>query len=182
LHYNTNGTVYADHLISLWNEFKYVELSFSIDNIESKFEYERYGSTWDTVIKNINRYKKLNSNIFKFNVYYTVTALNILDSYTVFQFCKDNKLPIALNILDHPEQLNIGLFNNKQKNYISTKLLSIQNEEFRDIIAPIVKSMNTRTIKSTVKDMINYLEITDKIRQQDFKKTYTELANILNWE
>ena len=182
LHYNTNGTVYAENLILLWDKFKQVELTFSIDNIDSKFEYERYGSTWETVIKNINQYKKLNSNIFKFNVNGTVTALNILDSYAVFQFCEDNKLPIVLDILDYPKELNIGLFNTKQKNYISTKLLSIPNKKFRDIIAPIVKSMNTRTIECTVEDMINYLEITDKIRQQDFKKTYTELANILDWK
>tara|TARA_R110000868_G_scaffold229027_4_gene481921 strand:- start:1719 stop:3275 length:1557 start_codon:yes stop_codon:yes gene_type:complete len=182
LHYNTNGTVYAEHLILLWDKFKQVELSFSIDNIESKFEYERYGSTWDKVIKNINRYKKLNSDIYKFNVYRVVTALNILDSYEVFQFCKNIKLPVAFDILDIPNELNIGLFNKKQKNYISTKLLSIQNEEFRCMIEPIIKSMHTRTIQSNIETMINYLEITDKIRHQDFRKTYTELANILNWE
>jgi organic radical activating enzyme len=182
LHYNTNSTVYAEQLIPLWNQFKQVELSFSIDNIESKFEYERYGSTWNTVIKNINQYKKLNPKIYKLNVFRTVNALNILDSYEVFEFCKNAQLPIALNILDAPVELNIGVFNDKQKNYISTKLLSIENEEFRSTIEPIVETMHTRKIQSTVEAMINYLEITDKIRHQDFKKTYTELANILFWE
>jgi MoaA/NifB/PqqE/SkfB family radical SAM enzyme len=182
LHYNTNGTVYADHLISLWNKFKQVEISFSIDNIESKFDYERYGSTWTTVKNNIDQYKKLNSNIFKFNVYCTITALNILDSYTVFQFCADNKLPLVLNILDNPEELNIGLFNNKQKNYISNKLLAIYNEEFHTIIEPIVRSMNSRTIQCNTTSMVNYLETTDKIRNQDFQIIYTELTSILNWE
>lgn len=182
LHYNTNGTVYADHLISLWDKFKQVEISFSIDNIESKFDYERYGSTWITVKNNIDQYKKLNSNTYKFNVYRVVTALNILDSYTVFQFCKDNGLSVAFDILDNPEELNIGLFNNKQKNYISTKLLAIQNQEFHSIIEPIVRSMNSRTVECNATSMMNYLETTDKIRHQDFKKTYTELTNILNWE
>ena len=182
LHYNTNGTVYAEHLIPLWDEFKQVELSFSIDNIESKFEYERYGSTWTTIKNNIDQYKKLNSKIYKLNVYCTVTALNILDSYTVFQFCADNKLPLALNILDNPEELNIGLFNNKQKNYISKKLLEIYNEEFNTIIKPIVRSMNSRTIQCNTTSMVNYLETTDKIRNQDFRIIYTELTSLLNWE
>lgn len=182
LHYNTNGTVYAENLMPLWDKFKQVEISFSIDNIESKFDYERYGSSWHTVIDNINQYKKLNLDIYKFNVYSMITTLNILDSYMIFKFCKNNELPLAFDILDNPKELNIGLFNNKQKNYISTKLLGIQNKEFFNIIEPIVKSMNARTIQSDVADMINYLEITDKIRHQDFKKTYTELASILNWE
>ena len=55
LHYNTNGTVYADNLIPFWNKFKQVELSFSVDNTESKFEYERHGAVWADVIECIQR-------------------------------------------------------------------------------------------------------------------------------
>jgi hypothetical protein len=179
LHYNTNGTVYADHLIPLWNKFKQVELSFSIDNIESKFEYERYGAVWTDVVDNINQYKKLNSEIYKFNVFSVVTALNILDSYTLFQFCKNNQLPVVFDLLDLPQELNVGLFDRKQKNYISTKLLAIHDEEFHNMIEPIVNSMNTRAIQCNPTSMINYLQTTDKIRHQNFATTYTELSNIL---
>jgi MoaA/NifB/PqqE/SkfB family radical SAM enzyme len=182
LHYNTNGTVYADHLIPFWSKFKQVELTFSIDNTESKFEYERYGGVWTDVIDNINQYKKLNPEIYKFNVFSVVTALNILDSYTLFQFCKNNQLPITFDLLDFPQELNVGLFNHRQKDYISTKLLEIHDTEFHNIIEPIVSSMNTRVIQCNSTSIINYLEITDKIRYQDFKKIYTELTNILNWE
>ena len=182
LHYNTNGTVYADHLIPFWDKFKQVELSFSIDNTESKFEYERYGGVWTDVIDNINQYKKLNPEIYKFNVFSVVTALNILDIYTLFQFCKNNQLPIAFDLLDFPQELNIGLFNHKQKDYISTKLLEIHDTEFHNIIEPIVNSMHTRQIQCNTKSIVNYLETTDKIRHQDFKKIYTEFSNILNWE
>jgi len=115
-------------------------------------------------------------------VFSVVTALNILDSYELFQFCKDNQLPIAFDVLDFPKELNIGLFNEKQKNYIGTKLLGIQDEQFYKAIEPIVRLMKTRTIQCNVASMINYLKVTDKIRQQDFKKTYTELSNIINWE
>ena len=182
LHYNTNGTVYADNLIPFWNKFKQVELSFSIDNTESKFEYERNGAVWTDVIDNINQYKKLNPEIYRFNVFSMVTALNILDSYTLFQFCKNSQLPIAFDLLDFPQELNVGLFNYKQKDYISTKLLEIHDSEFHNIIEPIVNSMNTRKIQCNPTSIVNYLETTDKIRHQDFKKIYTEFFNILNWE
>jgi MoaA/NifB/PqqE/SkfB family radical SAM enzyme len=182
LHYNTNGTVYANHLIPLWNKFRYVELSFSLDNIESKFEYERHGAVWTDVIDNINQYKKLNPEIYRFNVFSVVTALNILDSYALFQFCKNSQLPIAFDLLDSPQELNVGLFNHKQKDYISTKLLEIHDQEFHNIIEPIINSMNTRAIQCNPTSMINYLQTIDKIRRQDFKTTYTELSNILNQE
>jgi len=179
LHYNTNGTVYANHLIPFWNKFKRVELSFSIDNTESKFEYERNGAVWTDVIDNINQYKKLNLEIYQFNVFSVVTALNILDSYTLFQFCKNSQLPIVFDLLDFPQELNVGLFNHKQKDYISTKLLEINDTEFHNIIEPIVNSMNTREIQCNPTSIINYLETTDKIRYQDFRKTYLELSSIL---
>ena len=180
LHYNTNGTVYASHLIPLWNKFKQVELSFSIDNVELKFEYERYGSTWSTVIDTINQYKQLDPEIYKFNVYATVTVLNILDLYDVFQFCKQYNLPVFFNTLTTPEELNIGVFDKKQKNYISNKLLTIQDNEFNQIVAPIISLMNNQITQCNTTNTINYLSVTDKIRNQDFKKTYLELSSILN--
>jgi MoaA/NifB/PqqE/SkfB family radical SAM enzyme len=180
LHYNTNGTVYAPHLIPLWNKFKQVELSFSIDNVELKFEYERYGSTWSTVIDTMDRYKLLDPEIYKFNVYVTVTVLNILDLYDVFQFCRQYNFPVVFNTLTTPEELNVGVFNKQQKDYISNKLLKIQDNEFRQIIIPIINLMNTQITQCNTIDMINYLSVTDKIRFQNFRTTYTELSSILN--
>jgi hypothetical protein len=74
------------------------------------------------------------------------------------------------------------LFNNKQKNYISTKLLKIGNTKFNDLINPIVDAMKKRKTQCNVTDMINYLNVTDQIRRQDFKKNYQELSNLLNLE
>ena len=91
-------------------------------------------------------------------------------------------MPIAFNLLDFPQELNVGLFNHKQKDYISTKLLGINDTEFHNIIKPIINSMNTREIQCNASSIINYLETTDNIRYQNFPKIYTEFFNILNWE
>ena len=179
LNYNTNGTIYADHLVSLWNHFKQVGLSFSIDNIESKFEYERHGVAWDTVVGNIEKYKKLYAYNYVFNVYSTVTILNILDSYDLFSFCKQMDLPIVFNVLADPEELNIKNLDMAQKIYISNKFKNIQDKDFSKLIDPIISIMNQQ--QSTIEQykMINYLTVTDKIRDQDFRKTYPELSSIL---
>ena len=179
LHYNTNATIFASNLIPLWNCFKRVELSFSIDNTGKKFEYERYGVSWKTVVDTIEKYKKLTETVLNFNVFSTITTLNILDTYTLFQFCKEHKLPVVFQLLTRPKQLNICLFNNKQKKYISDKLLNIQDDEFQEIIEPIIKSMNSSSMSIDTTNMVDYLSITDKIRKQDYKQTYEELTYIL---
>jgi len=179
LHYNTNATIFASNLIPLWSSFKQVELSFSIDNTGKKFEYERYGESWKTIVDTIKKYKNVREAVINLNVWSTVTTLNILDTYTLFQFCKDHELPILFNPLHEPRQLNICLFNKKQKKYITNKLLNIQDDEFQKIIGPIMSLMNNATISTDTTDMVDYLSITDQIRKQDYKQTYKELTGIL---
>ena len=177
LHYNTNATVFASNLIPLWSSFKQVELSFSIDNTGKKFEYERYGESWKTIVDTIKKYKKVPD--LNLNVWSTITTLNILDTYTLFQFCREYELPISFNSLTEPKQLNICLFNKKQKKYITDKLLNIQDNEFQKIIEPIMALMNNATISTDTTNMIDFLSITDNIRKQDYKHTYKELTSIL---
>ena len=179
IHYNTNATIFAANLIPLWSRFKQVELSFSIDNTGKKFEYERYGVSWETIVDTIEKYKKVTDTVLNFNVFSTITTLNILDTYTLFQFCREYELPVSFNLLNNPRQLNICLFNSKQKKYITDKLLNIQDDEFQKIIEPIMALMNNSNMSTDTTDMIDYLSITDKIRKQDYKKTYEELAYIL---
>ena len=105
---------------------------------------------------------------------------NILDLYDVFQFCKQYDLPVVFNTMTIPEELNIGVFGKKQKDYISNKLLTIQDNEFHQIIMPIINLMNNQITQCSTTDMINYLSVTDKIRFQNFRKTYSELSSILN--
>jgi MoaA/NifB/PqqE/SkfB family radical SAM enzyme len=50
IHYNTNGTVFPEQA-ELWNNFKHVEIAFSIDNVGARFEYERYGADWKSAGK-----------------------------------------------------------------------------------------------------------------------------------
>jgi hypothetical protein len=81
--------------------------------------------------------------------------------------------------LNDPKQLNICLFNKKQKKYITDKLLNIQDNEFQKIIEPIIALMNNSNMSTDITNMIDFLSVTDKIRKQDYKQTYEELAYIL---
>ena len=59
IHYNTNGTQWPKEFIHLWKHFKHVEIAFSIDNVGTRFEYERTNAKWDDVNYNIKKFIKL---------------------------------------------------------------------------------------------------------------------------
>ena len=81
IHYNTNGTQYPEGAVDIWQHFKHVEIAFSIDDVGSRFEYQRTGAEWAEVEANIARFKVLRdqhpnitlqvcSTVNVFNVYY----------------------------------------------------------------------------------------------------------------
>ena len=52
--YNTNGTqIVSDEVLKIWEECKLIELYFSIDDIGSRFEYQRTGANWNNVKNNL---------------------------------------------------------------------------------------------------------------------------------
>jgi MoaA/NifB/PqqE/SkfB family radical SAM enzyme len=46
IHYNTNATQNPGGYWDLWKQFGRVDIAFSVDNVGSRFEYERYGANW----------------------------------------------------------------------------------------------------------------------------------------
>ena len=79
IHYNTNTTLYPDD-DTVWKPFKHVEVAFSIDDLRERFEYQRYGASWKTLNKNLERFKKLRerSNNISLQVCSTVNVFNVM--------------------------------------------------------------------------------------------------------
>jgi MoaA/NifB/PqqE/SkfB family radical SAM enzyme len=59
IHYNTNGTQYPEQAIEIWRHFKTVEIAFSIDDLGSRFEYQRTNAVFAEVEQNLSRFKLL---------------------------------------------------------------------------------------------------------------------------
>lgn len=77
INYNTNGTIRPSvQLLALWNEFKLVTLDFSIDDIEERFEYQRYPAKWSDVADNLQWYIDYSPVNCMFAVNTTVSILN----------------------------------------------------------------------------------------------------------
>ena len=61
IHYNTNGTQYPERGLELWPHFRLVEIAFSIDDLETRFEYQRSNAQWNEVVANLERFRQLRS-------------------------------------------------------------------------------------------------------------------------
>jgi MoaA/NifB/PqqE/SkfB family radical SAM enzyme len=59
IHYNTNGTHYPEQAMEIWRHFKTVEIAFSIDDLDQRFEYQRSNANWSEVQINIDRFRAL---------------------------------------------------------------------------------------------------------------------------
>lgn len=78
--YNTNGTVMpSKKIIDLWSRARLVKLFFSIDAVESAFEYIRWPGSWSQTQDNLlNMRDNLPGNVmFGFNV--TIGSYNVME-------------------------------------------------------------------------------------------------------
>lgn len=79
IHYNTNGTQWPEQGEEIWRYFKKVEIAFSIDDVGTRFEYQRSNAVWTEVCANIERFEQMRnrcSNI-ELQVCSTVNIFNV---------------------------------------------------------------------------------------------------------
>jgi MoaA/NifB/PqqE/SkfB family radical SAM enzyme len=79
IHYNTNGTQWPRDAASVWKYFKTVEIAFSIDDVGTRFEYQRTNAVWSEVNENIARFRELRNHLpnIELQVCSTVNVFNV---------------------------------------------------------------------------------------------------------
>jgi MoaA/NifB/PqqE/SkfB family radical SAM enzyme len=106
--YNTNGTIYSEKFFDLWNHFKEIKLSFSIDDIGDRFEAQRVGAKWDQICENIKKYNSKKSKKFITEVYPTVNIQNVYWLPELLAWISTEEFDhTAFNILHNPASYNI---------------------------------------------------------------------------
>jgi MoaA/NifB/PqqE/SkfB family radical SAM enzyme len=80
IHYNTNGTQYPENAEDIWQYFKHVEVAFSIDDVGTRFEYQRSNAVWTEVCANIERFRTMRERNLNMTmqVCCTVNVFNVL--------------------------------------------------------------------------------------------------------
>jgi len=82
LMYHTNGTVYpSDYVINAFEKFRLVEIYVSIDDIELPYNYQRFPTKWEHLLKTFNQYKENMPGNVMFKIEQTISLLNAHRAY-----------------------------------------------------------------------------------------------------
>jgi organic radical activating enzyme len=177
--YNTNGTHrVSDQVLELWSKAHLVELYFSIDDIEDRFNYQRFGADWNAVVDNLKWYYNSMPSNHLFYLMTTVSYLNIWYLPELFDWKKQNFNTNRMN--DEVKILLQPALGNCSINTISTDLKHKLLDKFKlyqDLIEflkyPQAKDNHVPTI------FFDYLAQLEKIRGTDWKTTFNEFAKII---
>lgn len=112
INYNTNGTIRPGlELQDLWCKFKLVQLDFSIDDIDERFEYQRYPAVWNDVKTNLQWYIDNAPHNCMFAINTSVGLLNHANLENLNTWLKQNFCISKFNDpIEHRQQFVQGLF------------------------------------------------------------------------
>lgn len=178
--YNTNGTTLVDDdVLDLWSKARLVELYFSIDDIQQRFEHQRYGAHWDQIVNNLFWFRdSLPSNhLFYFQVTASYYNILYLDKLIEWQraFFPSNRFGDETAICVQPAMGNCNIDRIPEKLYLEIQK-NLKSEKCLESI------MNYPTVggKESATRFIRYADQLDSIRHTNWRKVHPELAEILN--
>ncbi len=184
IHYNTNGTHYPENAEEIWKHFKTVEVAFSIDDVNERFEYQRANAIWSEVNTNMDRFEQLRerniniqlqvcSTVNVFNVMYLEGLANWIDKRS-FDF-------VYWNMLHEAYYHSVGTLPERAKQIAIERLQNANvteyhRREFNNIIDFINGgvSLDGNILRMKVKDV-------DQRRKQDLCDHHPELAQAIEY-
>jgi MoaA/NifB/PqqE/SkfB family radical SAM enzyme len=177
LYINTNGGVDILKKIPQIEQFGEIDIGVSIDGVGEQFEYIRHGIKFQDVMNNVHAWKTyFDQHKIKYKIT-SITTVNILNVYYLPEITAavnsiTGKDPF-INLLVDPDFLNIRTMPTKLKQIVIAKLHG--NPLFSELVALL-------RIPTAPKDWQKFLDYTqelDKIRHENFTKTFPEFAHLI---
>lgn len=183
IHYNTNGTVFPKDAEQLWEQFKHVEVAFSIDNTGARFEYERYGANWDEVQENILKFNALQNDKISTQICLTINIQNVYYLPELCEWINTQTFDHThFNMLHDPNHMCI---NNMTRAANELVVHRLANHTF----SPKHKAEIIRIIKfiengkgSNGREFLQKMQRTDAYRNESFSVTHPEIARAMGYE
>jgi sulfatase maturation enzyme AslB (radical SAM superfamily) len=191
LKYNTNMstlTYRGKHIFDYWRQLNLDCLQMSIDDIEGRAEYQRYGTKWNEVLANItavaNEYGKMEFLVATsvFNTYY----IDQLVDYFAEHF-PDATLKFMLNLVTFPNYLTPYIMPKELKQKCHVKLDALV-EKYKGHPRVFINHVNV--LKHYLDDSVTFkgdllterakciaeTQKYDTLRGQSFSETHPEVA------
>lgn len=172
--YSSNGTVRAsERTMKFWERLRLVEIYFSLDDIGSRFEYQRWPAQWAEVADNMIWYKSNIPHNAMLGVERTIGVLNVGWAHELDHWISDNFAatrygdPIPVNY--HYCSREYGLHALSQE-YIDYVLKNVPQTHWA---YRAVKNCEPGT-EQDIKTMLTHLKKHDSVRNQDYRTVYPE--------
>jgi len=182
IHYNTNGTQFPEQAIrDIWPHFKRLEIAFSIDDTESRFEYQRHPAKWHEVNDNINKFKQAGLSNFSMQICTTINFFNVAHVDELAHQVKEwNPDFWYINILHHPVEFDSQQIPIAIKQQIANKLSKskIYKKEIQTAIDYMMQepAYKINDWHSKVQEKIMQI---DSVRKENFKQTFPFLNSMV---
>jgi len=184
IHYNTNGTQYPEQAIEIWKHFKTVEIAFSIDDLGTRFEYQRSNAIWWEVEQNLGKFRYLRSD-------YPNIQLQCCSTVNIFNVRYIDQLAhwIALqqfdfvywNIMHDAWYFSIATLPDTAKSAITEHLRTADvPSQYREEFDRIINFMNTGASTDGFMMRMKIADL-DRKRQQNLQDVAPEMASIIEY-
>ena len=175
----TNGTQFPK-ILDQANRFKRLTFTISIDDIGSRFEYQRRNAEWNNVSANVQKFialKSLNPSI-KIGVSITVNIMNVFYLPDLINWINAQGFDhYFFNILKSPNYLSIDQLTSTAKQMVLSRLQNSGLNQFdQSKLDYVIKYLSEQSTVSTGQEFIKEITRVDQIREEDFKKSHTEIA------
>ena len=185
LSFNTNGTFFEWEKVNIMREFKNVNLSFSIDGIGKRFEYQRHPAKWNDVLDNLKKYRYVaNKYDWELSVCITVNNYNIFYLIETLEFFQDFNIGIYLNFLHDPSRYAVSNLHESIKSHLSKKYTEHRGSTLINFwLNKAVEYMNLK--KCSPLEWNAFLHFTkklDTIRGENFIDAFPELNEFIKNE
>lgn len=181
LFYSTNGTKTIDPDIEkMFNKFKKIIISFSIDAVYKPFEYIRTLGKWDQVEETIS-YWRSQPNVQLQN-HATMSVLNIMYITDLYNYFKEKQnfadWQLSYTYAEYPPQYNYNVMRE-----------DIKEKYYNDILSSIQFGLHTESIQNYFSNskfnqqsydfFLKQLEYTSTIRKLDIHDYLPKLCEVL---
>lgn len=195
LFYNSNLSVlkYKDKdIIDLWSNFNGINMTASIDHVKERAEYIRNGTNWGTVESNLLTISKLPNVNFSINTVLSIFNYATLNDFYIYlmKIGLYRKSPQKWNLYNafNPPYYTAQILPRSIKDRTKPTLIKLAefkrsigfNDQCVKMIHDAVNFTESKDLwEERKEDFLKNVLMRDKIRGEDFVKTFPELSEMI---
>jgi MoaA/NifB/PqqE/SkfB family radical SAM enzyme len=187
IHYNTNATQPLGERTIVWQQFGRVDIAFSVDNVNERFEYERYGADWNKaneIIDMTHFTKDTDCPNITTQLCFTINVQNVYYIDELLDWAATKPFgSIYFNMLHSPDHMSIQHMTAAAKELVLNKLKTTfwKSSKYQQEINNVIQFIENGA-GSDGSEFLRKMQQTDAYRKQNFMDTHPEIARAMGYD